>query len=138
MSSDYAHHVVFVNGCFDILHRGHIELLEYAKSLGTHLVVGIDSDSRVKEMKGLNRPTNTQEDRKFLLEALECVDRVCMFSSDEELENLVKNVHADTMIVGEEYKDKKVIGHRPEISLLFFPKVNGYSTTKTLEDTANR
>ena len=138
MSSDYTPHVVFVNGCFDILHKGHIELLDYAKSLGTHLVVGIDSDSRVREMKGLNRPINTQEDRQFLLEALECVDRVCVFSSDEELENLVKNVDADTMIVGEEYKDKKVIGHRPEISLLFFPKVNGYSTTKTLEDTANR
>ena len=129
---------VFVNGCFDVLHRGHIELLKYAKAQGTELVVGIDSDSRVRQLKGEPRPIQTQDDRKFLLEALECVDRVLIFDSAEELEILVKNLQPNTMIVGEEYKGKKVIGHLPEISLQFFPKIDGYSTTKIVENPTDR
>ena len=77
---------VFVNGCFDLLHRGHLELFEYAKSLGDHLTVGIDSDSRVKELKGNHRPINTQDDRKFMLESLKWVDEVRVFDCDMELE----------------------------------------------------
>jgi D-beta-D-heptose 7-phosphate kinase/D-beta-D-heptose 1-phosphate adenosyltransferase len=100
--------------------------------------VGIDSDSRVRELKGDFRPMNSQEDRKFLLESLECVDAVYIFNSDEELENLVINVQANTIIVGEEYKDKEVIGYHPELSLHFFPKIDGYSTTKIIENTADR
>ena len=125
---------VFVNGCFDIIHRGHLELLRYAKSLGTCLVVGIDSDSRVREMKGEKRPINTQEDRKFMLKSLKWVDEVYVFDCDSELEILVRKVDPNTMIVGEEYKDKTVIGHRPEIRLEFFPKYGGYSTTKSIEE----
>ena len=123
---------VFVNGCFDIIHRGHLDLLKYAKSLGTHLVVGIDSDSRVREMKGEERPVNTQEDRKFMLESLRWVDEVYVFDCDAELGILIGKVDPHTMIVGEEYKDKTVIGHRPEIHLKFFPKTGEYSTTFTL------
>jgi len=130
---------VWVNGCFDVLHKGHVKLLKWAKAHGDHLIVGIDSDSRVKELKGDSRPVNSQKDRKFILEALECVDQVVIFSSDAELEDLVKYCQVDTIIVGDEYKNKKVIGHRLGVtSLHFFPKINGYSSTKTIEDSSAR
>lgn len=129
---------VFVNGCFDVIHRGHLELLKHAKSLGTHLTVGIDSDDRVKEFKGSSRPINLQEDRKFLLESLSYVDEVYCFSSNIELENLIKKVAPHTMIVGEEYRNKPVIGHLPHIELQFFPKVHGYSATKIVQALTDR
>ncbi|NBS94398.1 MAG: hypothetical protein EBT27_11890, partial [Betaproteobacteria bacterium] len=102
---------VFVNGCFDGgLHRGHIELLNYAKSQGDILYVAIDSDARVKQLKGPTRPIHNQEDRKFLLENLKAVDRVLLFNTDEELTDLVKIIEPDIMIVGSDYKNKRVIG----------------------------
>ena len=76
---------VMVNGTFDILHRGHLQMLQYAKSLGDHLLVAIDTDRRVKELKGLDRPINNQMDRRFMLESLRCVDTVYFFDSREEL-----------------------------------------------------
>ena len=101
---------IFVNGCFDILHVGHIELLNYAKSFGNNLTVGIDSDCRVKKLKGENRPFNNQEDRKKMLLALKSVDYVKIFYSDEDLKNLINYISPDIMIVGIEYKNNKVIG----------------------------
>ena len=89
---------VFVNGTFDLLHRGHLELLNFAKSKGDYLVVAIDSDERVKEKKGSSRPVYSQEERKFFLENLKSVDKVYMFSSDFELESLVNFVQPDIMI----------------------------------------
>ena len=95
---------IFVNGTFDILHRGHIELLNYAKSLGDFLLVGIDTDDRVKEKKGPTRPIHSQEERKFFLENLKAVDEVRFFSNDKELEGLVKSFKPDIMIVGSDWK----------------------------------
>ena len=129
-------HVAWVNGCFDFLHRGHIELLKWASKKGDYLIVGIDSDSRVKELKGESRPLHSQDDRKFILESLKCVNEVVIFGSDIELEQIIKHRQVDTIIVGEEYKNQRVIGHRPELGLHFFPKVNGYSTTKIIEDSS--
>ena len=83
---------VFVNGTFDIIHSGHLNLLSYAKSLGDVLYVGIDSDERVKQLKGSDRPINSEKDRKFLLENLKSVDQVNIFSSDEELSNLARAI----------------------------------------------
>ena len=90
---------VFVNGTFDILHRGHLELLEYAKSQGDVVVVAIDSDERVKEKKGPTRPINTAEDRAYMLSSLKTVDHVLLFNSDLELENCVKVTNPDIMVV---------------------------------------
>jgi D-beta-D-heptose 7-phosphate kinase/D-beta-D-heptose 1-phosphate adenosyltransferase len=101
---------IFVNGTFDILHRGHLELLNYAKSLGDYLCVGIDTDDRVKEKKGPTRPIHNQDERKFFLENLKAVDEVKLFSSDEELEGLVKSFKPNIMVVGSDWKDKSVIG----------------------------
>ena len=78
---------VFVNGCFDILHRGHLELFAYARSLGDHLTVGIDTDERVRELKGPKRPINSANDRAYILSRLQDIDQVRQFNSGEELEN---------------------------------------------------
>mgnify|MGYP003110719101 CR=1 FL=1 len=124
---------VFVNGCFDILHVGHIELLNYAKSFGGKLTVGIDSDCRVKKFKGKNRPFNNQEDRKKILLSLKSVDYVKIFYSDQDLKNLVNDASPDIMIVGAEYKNKKVIGSEYAKQLKFFNRIHGYSTTSTIQ-----
>ena len=100
---------VFVNGTFDILPRGHLELLNYAKSLGEYVVVGIDSDRRVRKMKGPIRPVNSADDRGLMLVNLKSVDEVRFFANDRELENMVKSVKPDVMVVGSDWKGKSVI-----------------------------
>tara|TARA_R110000744_G_C19303012_1_gene555944 strand:+ start:742 stop:1131 length:390 start_codon:yes stop_codon:yes gene_type:complete len=125
--------VIWVNGCFDVLHRGHIELLKYAKSLGRHLVVGIDADSRIRKTKGQHRPFNNQEDRKFMLESIKHVDKVIVFETDSELRGLIYTLKPDAMVVGSDYEDKKVIGSEYAKSVEFFDRIGDYSTTKILE-----
>jgi len=129
---------IFVNGTFDLLHRGHIELLNYAKSLGDYVCVGIDTDDRVREMKGPTRPIYNQNERKFFLENLKAVDEVRFFSNDSELEGLVKSVKPDIMIVGSDWKDKSVIGSYWAAELIFFDRIGEYATTKTVQDIINR
>jgi len=129
---------IFVNGTFDILHMGHLELLNYAKSLGDYLCVGIDTDERVREKKGPTRPIHNQEERKFFLENLKAVDEVRLFSSDEELEGLVKSFKPDIMVVGSDWKDKSVIGSYYAAKLIFFDRIGDYATTKTIQDIINR
>ena len=85
--------IIFVNGCFDVLHPGHIQLFEYAKSLGDYLIVAIDSDKKVGEMKGPERPIFCQEDRARTLEAIRYIDVVHIFNSKEELEDLIKTIN---------------------------------------------
>jgi D-beta-D-heptose 7-phosphate kinase/D-beta-D-heptose 1-phosphate adenosyltransferase len=121
--------IIWTNGCFDVLHRGHIELLKYAKSLGDWLVVGIDTDERVKNSKGESRPFNNIEDRVAMLESIKYVDEVVVFDTDCELED---KVLADVMVVGSDYKDKEVIGSRHVQQVKFFDRIDGYSTTKIL------
>lgn len=129
---------VFVNGTFDLLHRGHLELLNYAKSLGDYLCVGIDTDGRVKEKKGLSRPIHNQEERKFFLENLKSVDEVQFFSNDNELEKLIKTFSPDIMIVGSDWKDKSVIGSYHSSKLIFFDRIDEYSTTKIIQSIIDR
>lgn len=127
---------VFVNGTFDILHRGHLELLNFAKGLGDELSVAIDSDSRVKSKKGKKRPLNNQEERALFLINLKAVDRVYLFDTDEELETLVQQ--HDIMVKGSDYKDQPIIGSDLCRELVFFDIVNGYSTTKKIQDIIDR
>tara|TARA_B100000965_G_scaffold83316_1_gene67083 strand:+ start:203 stop:619 length:417 start_codon:yes stop_codon:yes gene_type:complete len=129
---------VFVNGTFDLLHRGHLELLRYARSLGEHVCVGIDTDNRVRKKKGESRPIHNQEDRKFFLENLKSVDEVRFFSSDRELKNLVKSFKPDIMIVGSDWKDKSVIGSYYAAKLIFFDRIGDYATTKTVQNIIDR
>lgn len=113
-------------------------LLNYAKSFGDYLVVGIDNDERVKEKKGPSRPVNSAEERAFMLLNLKSVDEVRFFSSDEELENLVKSVKPDIMIVGSDWKEKSVIGSYYASELIFFDRIDEYSTTKIIQSIIDR
>ena len=129
--------VVWTNGCFDVLHRGHIEMLAYAKSLGDFLYVGIDSDKKVKQDKGPSRPFNTQEDRKYLLEALQHVDKVILFDSREGLEKNIETLKPDILVIGGDWKGKTVVGAQHAGEVKFFERIDGYSTTGILEKNEN-
>ena len=124
---------VFVNGTFDLLHPGHIALLNYARSLGNYVIVGIDTDDRVREKKGPTRPIYNQEDRGLMLVALSSVDEVRYFDSDESLEALVKSIKPDIMVVGSDWKDKSVIGSYWSSELKFFDRIEKYATSKTVQ-----
>ena len=123
---------VFVNGTFDILHRGHLELLNYAKSLG-YVIVGIDTDECIKGKKGPTRPIHNQEERKFHLENLKSVDEVIFFSSEPEFEGLIKSLKPDIIIVGSDWKEKSTIKSYYDGELIFFDRIEEYSTTKTIQ-----
>jgi len=123
---------VWTNGCFDVLHVGHIEMLRFAKTKGSYLIVGIDSDSRVKSLKGNDRPFNNQQDRKNFLEAIKYVDEVVIFNSEKELEDTVMNMNVDAIVVGEEYKGRNVVGSI-HADVIFFPRVGNHSTSRILK-----
>ena len=129
---------IFVNGTFDILHPGHVQLLNYAKSLGDSLTVGIDSDRRVREKKGPTRPVNSVGDRAYMLQNLKAVDYIVVFDSDEELERCIKTVKPDIMVVGSDWKDKSVIGGMYSAELRFFDRIEEYATTKTIQSIIDR
>ena len=124
---------IFVNGTFDLLHPGHVSLLNWAKSLGDYLVVGIDTDDRVKEKKGSTRPIYNQTDRGIMLVSMSAVDEVRYFDSDESLENLVKEVKPDIIVVGSDLKGKTIIGSYYAAELKFFDRIEEYATTKTIQ-----
>ena len=127
---------IVVNGTFDILHSGHLALLNHARSLGDYLVVAIDSDRRVQELKGPSRPINTQTERQELLENLRAVDEVKIFDSDQELVDIVKE--CAIMVKGSDYKGKSIVGEDSIAKIVFFERVDGFSTTKKIQHIANR
>lgn len=124
---------IFVNGTFDILHRGHIELLKSARSRGDKLIVAIDSDSRVKEKKGATRPFNNQDDRAFMISSIRYVDEVKIFYTDSDLEQIIFECRPDIMMVGSDWKGKFIIGSQYAKELAFFDRIGEYSTTKILD-----
>jgi rfaE bifunctional protein nucleotidyltransferase chain/domain len=127
---------VIVNGTFDVLHIGHIELLNYAKSQGDYLIVAIDTDLRVKQLKGVNRPMNNQLERKTLLQNLKAVDEVRLFGSDQELIDIVKE--CSIMVKGSDYRGKPIVGESDIAQIVFFERINGYSSTEKIQHIANR
>ncbi len=123
---------VWVNGTFDVLHRGHIEILKYASSFGT-LRVGIDDDNRVMEMKGSERPINKLCDRIFLMESIKYVDSVVRFSNKKELEDHIRCWDPYYIIVGSDYRDKEVIGSEFAQNILFFDRICDYSSSDVIK-----
>lgn len=128
--------IIFTNGCFDIVHRGHLELLKFCKSLGDKLIVGINSDKSVQKLKGIKRPINNQEDRKFLLENTKFVDEVFIFNEETPI-NLIKEVKPDIIVKGGDYNPEDVIG-KEYSKIIIFKYINGYSTSKIIENISNR
>lgn len=128
--------VVFTNGCFDILHRGHVTYLNEAKAQGDILVLGLNSDASVKRLKGETRPVNNEQDRKFLLENLRCIDFVYIFEEDTPY-NLIKEIQPDVLVKGGDWKPEDIVGsdivqaNGGEVKSLNF--VDGFSTTSTIE-----
>jgi D-beta-D-heptose 7-phosphate kinase/D-beta-D-heptose 1-phosphate adenosyltransferase len=126
---------VVVNGTFDVIHPGHLALLNYAKSLGDFLIVAIDSDSRVSELKGPQRPINPQHERKLLLENLKVVDQVVIFNSSNELVDIIQQ--CAIMVKGSDYRGRSVIGEA-NCQVIYFERINEYSSTKKIQDIINR
>lgn len=128
--------VVFTNGCFDILHRGHATYLAQARELGDLLVVGLNTDASVRRLKGPSRPVNCEHDRAFLLAALACVDFVILFDEDTPAE-LIRQVRPDVLVKGGDYTLDNIVGADFVLqnggTVTTIPFVDGYSTTLTLQ-----
>ncbi len=124
--------IVFTNGCFDILHIGHVKYLQKAKTLGDKLIVGVNSNSSVKNLKGEDRPINDEYDRAYLLASLEVVDYVVIFEEDTPY-NLIKKIKPDVLVKGKDYENKEVVGSDlvKEVKLIEF--VDGKSTTNIIK-----
>ena len=120
--------VVFTNGCFDILHAGHVSVLEFSRAKGDELVVGLNSDASVRRLKGPARPVNPQGDRALVLAALESVSAVCIFEEDTPY-NLIKTVRPDILVKGGDYKKNEIVGREFAGRVVRFPLLKGRSTT---------
>ena len=130
---------IIVNGSFDIVHLGHLRLLQYAKSYpSAYVYVLTDSDRRIKELKGADRPINSEYERTSLLFALKFVDRVDVFDTDEELVNLIRDYGPDIMVKGSDYRNKPVIGAEFCKEIKFYDRLEQYSTTNKIQDIATR
>ena len=128
--------IIFTNGCFDILHIGHIKYLEESKRFGDILILGLNSDKSVKRIKGPNRPINSQDDRAYLLASLEVVDFVVIFEEDTPI-NLIKQIKPDVLVKGGDYEGKTIVGQdiAKDVKLVKF--IDGKSTTNTIEKISN-
>ena len=126
---------VFTNGCFDILHVGHIELLKYCKSFNYKLIVGLNSDASVKKLKGVKRPINNQEDRKKILESIKYVDEVIIFDDDTPIK-LIEFIKPKIIVKGGDYIKEQVVGFGLA-EVIIFNYLDGYSTTKTIQSISN-
>ena len=130
------HKTVFTNGCFDILHRGHLELLRYCASIGNKVVIGLNSDDSIRIIKGEKRPINCAEDRKELLLALKFVDKVVFFDEITPYE-IIKKIKPDIIVKGGDYTKDSVVGN-DIAEVRIFEYIDGYSTTKIIENISNR
>lgn len=132
--------VVFTNGCFDILHHGHLDLLAKAANHGNVLVVGVNTDSSVQRLKGPTRPVTNEQDRLFQLASLMCVDAVCLFDEDTPAE-LIKLIKPDVLVKGGDYTIDKIVGADFVLQsggqVEIIPFVEGYSTTGLISKIRN-
>ena len=128
--------IVFTNGCFDILHRGHVEYLSKAAAFGDVMVIGLNTDASVRRLKGPSRPVNDEKARAFVLAGLECVTAVVLFDEDTPY-NLIKTVQPDVLVKGSDYKPENIVGYDIVTTkggkVVTVDLVEGYSTTGTIE-----
>lgn len=124
---------VWVNGSFDVMHIGHIKLLEFASRYGT-VKVGLDTDDRIRERKGETRPFNCLKDRMDFISSIKYVESVTFFKNDDELVDRIKEYDPDIMVIGDDYKYKPIIGCEYVERILFFEKIENKSTSLILND----
>ena len=128
--------IVFSNGCFDILHRGHVEYLSKAAAFGDVMVIGLNTDASVKRLKGPLRPVNDEKSRAFVLAGLEFVSAVVLFDEDTPY-NLIKTVQPDVLVKGSDYKPENIVGYDIVTAkggkVVTVDLVEGFSTTNTIE-----
>ena len=128
--------IVFTNGCFDIIHRGHIEYLQKAKALGDKLVLGLNSDKSIKKIKGSNRPIQFQADRAAVLDAIEVIDVVVIFNEETPLE-LINELKPDILVKGGDYEEDSVVGANEikmwDGSVVIIPYIESQSTTGIID-----
>jgi D-beta-D-heptose 7-phosphate kinase/D-beta-D-heptose 1-phosphate adenosyltransferase len=130
---------VMVNGTFDILHPGHVALLNTARSYGDYLVVAIDTDRRVTELKGPRRPVNDQNFRRVMLSNLKAVDIVVLFDNEQELADIIKTYKPDVYVKGSDWKkDTQSLAHKYCKEVIYYDRIEEYSSTKIIESIANR
>jgi len=129
---------VIVNGTFDILHPGHIAMLNTARSLGDYLVVCIDTDRRVKELKGDSRPVNDENFRRIMLQNLKAVDIVELFDSQDDLIRLIKLYKPDIMVKGSDWRGKSLVAEQYIKEIFWYDRIKEYSSTAIIERIANR
>ena len=126
--------IVWINGCFDVLHYGHFKLIQYAAGIGGKLVIGIDSDERVKQLKGEGRPFHTQQQREYNLRQIRGVGDVIVFHTEDELREILKRLTPDVFVIGSDYMDKPIIGGEWAKEVKFFTRIEGFSTTGLLDE----
>ena len=124
--------IVFTNGCFDILHAGHVSILEFSKNQGDVLVLGINTDTSVKRLKGPTRPINKQADRALVAASLASVDAVVLFGQDTPLE-LIKFIKPDVLVKGADYTVQNVVGREFAKKVALYPLLKGRSTTNVIK-----
>jgi len=132
--------VVFTNGCFDILHKGHVYLLKRAKKLGDVLIVGLNSDSSVKKIKGEKRPVFSTKDRAFVLSSIDVVDYIVIFNEETPLK-IIKAIEPDVLVKGADWDKKSIVGREIVESrggrVVRIPVLKGFSTTSIIEKIKN-
>ena len=132
--------IVFTNGCFDILHAGHVDYLSKARSLGDILVIGLNTDASVARIKGKNRPVNSQTDRALILASLNFVDAIVLFDEDTPY-NLIKKVQPDVLVKGSDYKPEEIVGYdvlkAKSGEVVTVDYLEGYSTSSLIERLRN-
>ncbi|MFC1729885.1 D-glycero-beta-D-manno-heptose 1-phosphate adenylyltransferase [candidate division KSB1 bacterium] len=128
--------VVFTNGCFDIIHRGHVEYLQEAREMGDMLIVAVNTDASVKRIKEKGRPITGEKDRVAVLASLECVDTVCSFDEDTP-EEIIRAVRPDILVKGSEYDIEEIVGHEQVLAyggkVIPITMVPGISTTMIIK-----
>lgn len=132
--------IVFTNGCFDIMHRGHVEMLSHASMLGNKLIVGLNSDSSIRNLKGESRPILDEESRGILLAALAFIDAVILFSEETPL-NIISSLKPDILVKGGDYQTNEIIGHKVVQEnggeVVIIPFINGFSTSSIIDKIKN-
>lgn len=124
--------IVFTNGVFDILHKGHVAYLQQARDLGNLLILGLNNDQSVKKLKGPARPINSESDRAFVLAGLTCVDHIVIFA-EETPHQLIAQIKPDVLVKGGDYKLEEVVGREFAGKTMLIDFVEGYSTTRIIE-----